>query len=185
MEEPGRQSRRAEGQPRDREARRRDARQRARISPRAWASRSRGLDDISAIDPANFKKMIVTATQQFPNFCGSRRPRCATPDRDLHGWSAILWAGGEFHTRRCCASLQNLGSTTASAAASFRLRRAWPTAFLEGKGAAGGRQIRRRARRFRDDHAGRHLDGAHRRGRRPVMKDRRAGDPLIPRPRPR
>ena len=57
-----------------------------------------GLDEhISAIDPANFKKMIQTAVAQFPNFKVAattlRNARTAT----FNDWSAILYAGGEFY----------------------------------------------------------------------------------------
>lgn len=57
-----------------------------------------GLDEhISAIDPANFKRMIETAVAQFPNFKVAattlRNARTAT----FNDWSAILWAGGEFY----------------------------------------------------------------------------------------
>jgi 2-dehydro-3-deoxygluconokinase len=57
-----------------------------------------GLDEhISAIDPANFKKMIETAVAQFPNFKVAattlRNARTAT----FNDWSAILWAGGAFY----------------------------------------------------------------------------------------
>lgn len=57
-----------------------------------------GLDEhLSAIDPANFKAMISTACREFPNFKVAattlRNARTAT----FNDWSAILWAGGEFH----------------------------------------------------------------------------------------
>ena len=57
-----------------------------------------GLDEhISAIDPANFKKMIQTAVKQFPNFKVAattlRNARTAT----FNDWSAILYAGGQFY----------------------------------------------------------------------------------------
>ena len=57
-----------------------------------------GLDEhISAIDPANFKKMIQTAVKQFPNFkvvaTTLRNAKTAT----FNDWSAILYAGGQFY----------------------------------------------------------------------------------------
>jgi 2-dehydro-3-deoxygluconokinase len=57
-----------------------------------------GMDEhISAIDPANFKKMIESAVKQFPNFKVAattlRNARTAT----FNDWSAILYAGGEFY----------------------------------------------------------------------------------------
>ena len=57
-----------------------------------------GMDeDISNIDPANFKKMIATAVQTFPNFkvVGTtlRNAKTAT----INDWGAIIYAGGEFY----------------------------------------------------------------------------------------
>ena len=57
-----------------------------------------GMDEhLSAIDPANFKKMIATAVKEFPNFKVAattlRNARTAT----FNDWGAVLWAGGQFH----------------------------------------------------------------------------------------
>ncbi|MFO1014895.1 MAG: sugar kinase [Caulobacteraceae bacterium] len=57
-----------------------------------------GVDEhLSAIDPANFKAMIVEAVKAFPNFKVAattlRNARTAT----FNDWSAIIYAGGEFY----------------------------------------------------------------------------------------
>jgi 2-dehydro-3-deoxygluconokinase len=57
-----------------------------------------GLDEhISEIDPANFKKMIVTATQQFPNFKVAATTLRNAKTASFNDWSAIVWAGGAFY----------------------------------------------------------------------------------------
>ena len=57
-----------------------------------------GLDEhISAIDPANFKKMMGKAVEAYPNFKVAattlRNARTAT----FNDWGAILWADGAFY----------------------------------------------------------------------------------------
>jgi len=57
-----------------------------------------GVDEhISAIDPANFKKMIATTVKEFPNFkvvaTTLRNAKTAT----INDWGAVLWAGGNFY----------------------------------------------------------------------------------------
>jgi 2-dehydro-3-deoxygluconokinase len=57
-----------------------------------------GLDEtLSALDPANFRRMIEQAVQQFPNFAvvatTLRNARTAT----VNDWGAICHAGGRFH----------------------------------------------------------------------------------------
>jgi 2-dehydro-3-deoxygluconokinase len=57
-----------------------------------------GLDEhISAIDPANFKKMIQTAVKQFPNFKVAATTLRNANTATFNDWSAILYAGGEFY----------------------------------------------------------------------------------------
>lgn len=56
-----------------------------------------GLDsECSNLDPANFRKMIATAAEMFPNFrvvaTTLRNARTAS----VNDWGAIAWAGGEF-----------------------------------------------------------------------------------------
>ncbi|HVO09892.1 MAG TPA: sugar kinase [Vicinamibacteria bacterium] len=60
-----------------------------------------GLDEnLSALDPANFRKMIERAAAEFPNFQAVattlRNARTAT----VNDWAAVLWAdGGLFQSR--------------------------------------------------------------------------------------
>ena len=57
-----------------------------------------GLDEhISAIDPANFKKMIQTAVKQFPNFKVAATTLRNAKTASFNDWSAILYAGGKFY----------------------------------------------------------------------------------------
>jgi len=57
-----------------------------------------GLDEhISAIDPANFKKMIQTAVKQFPNFKVAATTLRNAKTASFNDWSAILYAGGNFY----------------------------------------------------------------------------------------
>jgi len=57
-----------------------------------------GVDEhLSALDPANFRRMIQAAVAAFPNFevvaTTLRHARTAS----VNDWGAICWAGGEFH----------------------------------------------------------------------------------------
>jgi 2-dehydro-3-deoxygluconokinase len=57
-----------------------------------------GLDDhISAIDPANFKKMIQACTAAFPNFKVAATTLRNAKTASINDWSAIVWAGGQFY----------------------------------------------------------------------------------------
>jgi len=57
-----------------------------------------GLDEhISAIDPANFKKMIQTAVKQFPNFKVAATTLRNAKTATFNDWSAILWTDGQFY----------------------------------------------------------------------------------------
>jgi 2-dehydro-3-deoxygluconokinase len=57
-----------------------------------------GLDEhISAIDPANFKKMIQTAVKQFPNFKVAATTLRNAKTATFNDWSAIVYAGGQFY----------------------------------------------------------------------------------------
>ena len=60
-----------------------------------------GLDEhISAIDPANFKKMIQTAVKQFPNFKVAATTLRHVITATKNDWSAILWHDGKFFQSR-------------------------------------------------------------------------------------
>jgi 2-dehydro-3-deoxygluconokinase len=57
-----------------------------------------GLDEhLSAIDPANFKKMIEAAVRAFPNFKVAATTLRNAKTASVNDWSAILYAGGCFH----------------------------------------------------------------------------------------
>jgi len=57
-----------------------------------------GLDEhISAIDPANFKKMIETAVKEFPNFKVAATTLRNAKTATFNDWSAILYANGQFY----------------------------------------------------------------------------------------
>lgn len=57
-----------------------------------------GVDEhISAIDPANFKKMIQAAVKQFPNFKVAATTLRNAKTATFNDWSAILYAGGQFY----------------------------------------------------------------------------------------
>jgi len=54
-------------------------------------------EHISAIDPANFKKMIQTAVKQFPNFKVAATTLRNAKTATFNDWSAIVYAGGSFY----------------------------------------------------------------------------------------
>ncbi len=57
-----------------------------------------GLDEhISKIDPANFKKMIAKAVQEFPNFKVAATTLRNAKTATFNDWSAIVYAGGQFY----------------------------------------------------------------------------------------
>ena len=57
-----------------------------------------GMDEhISAIDPANFKKMIRACTAAFPNFKDAATTLRNAKTAGINDWSAIVWAGGQFY----------------------------------------------------------------------------------------
>jgi 2-dehydro-3-deoxygluconokinase len=57
-----------------------------------------GLDEhISTIDPANFKRMIAHAVEEFPNFKVAATTLRNAKTASFNDWSAILWAGGQFY----------------------------------------------------------------------------------------
>jgi 2-dehydro-3-deoxygluconokinase len=57
-----------------------------------------GLDEhLSSIEPANFKKMMASATLQFPNFKIAATTLRNAKTANFNDWSAVLFAGGEFY----------------------------------------------------------------------------------------
>ena len=57
-------------------------------------------EHLSALDPANFRKMIEQATKAFPNFKAVattlRHARTAT----VNDWAAVLYTDGQLHQSR-------------------------------------------------------------------------------------
>ena len=57
-----------------------------------------GLDaNISAIDPANFRKMIERAVSVYPNFQAAATTLRTVRTATVNDWSAIVWSGGKFY----------------------------------------------------------------------------------------
>jgi 2-dehydro-3-deoxygluconokinase len=57
-----------------------------------------GLDEhISKIDPSNFKKMILEAVKQFPNFKAVATTLRNAKTASVNDWGAILYADNQFY----------------------------------------------------------------------------------------
>jgi len=57
-----------------------------------------GLDKhISAMDPANFKKVIAKAVKEFPNFKIAAATLRDAKTATFNDWGAVIWAGGKFY----------------------------------------------------------------------------------------
>lgn len=57
-----------------------------------------GLDEnISKLDPSNFKKMILEAVRQFPNFQAVATTLRNAKTATVNDWGAILYADGQFY----------------------------------------------------------------------------------------
>jgi len=57
-----------------------------------------GLDEhISKLDPTNFKKMILGAVKQFPNFQAVATTLRNAKTASVNDWGAILYTDGQFH----------------------------------------------------------------------------------------
>jgi 2-dehydro-3-deoxygluconokinase len=57
-----------------------------------------GLDKhLSNLDPSNFKKMILEAVKQFPNFKVVATTLRNAKTASINDWGAILYMGGEFY----------------------------------------------------------------------------------------
>ena len=115
-----------------------------------------GLDEhISAIDPANFKKMIQTAVKQFPNF-----KVAATTLRNAKTATLQRLVGDSLRRRRVLSVDDARGSRDLRPRGWRRRIRVRPGLRIPGRqGTAGRRGIRRGAWRAGHDDAGRHLDG--------------------------
>ncbi len=90
-----------------------------------------GLDEqLSALDPENFKKMIREAVSQFPNFKVVATTLRTAKTANINDWGAILYAAGEFYQARTRENLEiydRVGGGDGFASGTIY-------AFLQGKG---------------------------------------------------
>lgn len=57
-----------------------------------------GVDkNLSKLDTGNFKKMIVKAVKEYPNFKVTGTTLRTVKSASINSWGAICWAGGEFY----------------------------------------------------------------------------------------
>lgn len=54
-------------------------------------------EDLSKLDPANFKKMITQAVKEYPNFQAVANTLRNAKTASVNDWGAILYTDGEFH----------------------------------------------------------------------------------------
>jgi 2-dehydro-3-deoxygluconokinase len=60
-----------------------------------------GLDEhLSALDPANFRKMIEQATKSFPNFKAVATTLRHARTASVNDWAAVLYTDGQLHQSR-------------------------------------------------------------------------------------
>ena len=66
-----------------------------------------GIDKhLSKLDPANFKAMIKTGLEEFPNFKAVATTLRVATTASFNDWSAILYYNGEFHAAKQFDNLQ-------------------------------------------------------------------------------
>jgi 2-dehydro-3-deoxygluconokinase len=66
-----------------------------------------GLDEnLQALDPANFRKMIETATAAFPNFKAVATTLRAVRSAGNNDWGAVLYTGGSLYSSRAYEGLE-------------------------------------------------------------------------------
>ncbi len=122
----------------------------------------KGVDhNISAIETDAFKAMIETAVQAYPNFkvAATTLRRVITATRN--DWSAILWHDGAVSREPPVPRARDPRSRRRRR----QLRQRPGVRFPRVQRRAEGGRLRRRPRRARLDHAGRHLDGDAQGGR--------------------
>lgn len=54
-------------------------------------------ENLTALDPDNFKKMIQKVVKDFPNFKAVATTLREAHSASVNGWSAVVYANGEFH----------------------------------------------------------------------------------------
>jgi 2-dehydro-3-deoxygluconokinase len=66
-----------------------------------------GLDEnLKALDPGNFSKMIEQATAAFPNFRAAATTLRAVRSASINDWAAVLYTGGQLHRSRAYDGLE-------------------------------------------------------------------------------
>jgi len=66
-----------------------------------------GLDEnLSALDPANFRKMIEKAAAAFPNFQAVATTLRAVRSASVNDWAAVLYTGGRLYQSRAFDALE-------------------------------------------------------------------------------
>ncbi|OHB52811.1 MAG: sugar kinase [Planctomycetes bacterium GWF2_42_9] len=66
-----------------------------------------GMDKhLSKLDPSNFKKMILEAVKQFPNFKAVATTLRNAKTASINDWGAILYAGGNFYETKLRENLE-------------------------------------------------------------------------------
>jgi 2-dehydro-3-deoxygluconokinase len=66
-----------------------------------------GVDEhLSALDPANFKKMIAVAVEHYPNFQVVATTLRNAKTASINDWGAICYHGGEFYEARLRENLE-------------------------------------------------------------------------------
>ena len=64
----------------------------------SWPLKVPGLDKhLSKLDPANFKKMILEAVRQYPNFKAVATTLRNAKTASINDWGAILYTDGQFY----------------------------------------------------------------------------------------
>jgi 2-dehydro-3-deoxygluconokinase len=66
-----------------------------------------GLDEnLEALDPANFRRMIEKANARFPNFRAVATTLRAVRSAGINDWAAVLHTGGELYRSRAYDGLE-------------------------------------------------------------------------------
>ena len=121
-----------------------------------------GLDEnLSALDPANFRKMIEHAIAAFPNFQAVATTLRNAKTASINDWAAVLYTDGTLYSSRAYHDLEiwdRVGGGDSFASGLVY-------GFLAGKGPQWAVECGAAHGAPRDDDAGRHDDGLARRGR--------------------
>ena len=80
-----------------------------------------GLDEnLSALDPANFRKMIERAIAEFPNFKAVATTLRHAKTASLNDWAAVCCTDGTLHSSRAYHETSRSGTASAAATPSPR-----------------------------------------------------------------